>query len=210
MSRHPQADRRKSTYCGQSALLRRSVMESFGYLSTLFSIIIGLALAQILQGIRALILARGTARIFAPSLIWAVVLLIMATQMWWSAFGLRSHSEWTFGLYGLILLQMALFYLASGLVLPDLSLGSINLETDYFAHRRWFFGLLASVAVVSILKDLAFDGKLPGTVNLIFHAVLIVSSAVAMLSDNRRYHSILAPASLLLFGSYIALLFAKL
>ena len=185
-------------------------MDSFGYLSILLSIIIGLAVTQILQGMRALILARKRARLFAPSLIWAVVLLIMATQMWWSTFGLRGHTGWTFGLYGLILLQMALFYLACGLVLPDLGPNKIDLEADYFAHRRWFFGLLASAALVSISKDVAFDGKLPGTTNLIFHAVLIISCAAAILSPNKRYHTILAPASLLLFGGYIALLFANL
>jgi hypothetical protein len=96
-------------------------LDSFSYLSVLLSIIIGLAVTQILQGMRVLMLSRETARLYTPSLIWAAVLLLIATQMWWSSFGLRDHIDWSFGLYGLILLQMGLFYLASGLVLPDLS-----------------------------------------------------------------------------------------
>ena len=204
-------------HCGQSAALRHSLhrqwgaaMSSFGYLSVLLSIIIGLAVTQILQGMRALMLARETARLFVPSLIWAVVLLLIATQMWWSSFGLRDHTEWTFGLYGLILLQIGLFYLACGLVLPDLSPEKIDLEADYFRNRGWFFGLLGGAAVVSILKDVALDGRLPGTANLIFHLILIASCGAAILSANRRYHAVLAPASLLLFAGYIALLFARL
>jgi len=185
-------------------------MSSFGYLSVLLSIIIGLAVTQILQGMRALMLARETARLFVPSLIWAVVLLLIATQMWWSSFGLRDHTEWTFGLYGLILLQIGLFYLACGLVLPDLSPEKIDREADYFRNRGWFFGLLGGAAVVSILKDVALDGRLPGTANLIFHLILIASCGAAILSANRRYHAVLAPASLLLFAGYIALLFARL
>jgi hypothetical protein len=62
-------------------------MDSFGYLSVLLSIIIGLAVTQILQGLRVLMLSRETARLYAPSLIWTALLLLIATQMWWAAFG---------------------------------------------------------------------------------------------------------------------------
>ena len=176
----------------------------------LLSIIIGLAVTQVLQGLRVLMLSRETARLYAPSLIWTALLLLIATQMWWSAFGLRDHSEWTFGLYGLILLQMALFYLASGLVLPDLKPDNINLEADYFRNRRWFFGLLAGAAVTSVLKDVALEGELPEPANLVFHILLIGSCIGAILSQNRAYHAILAPASLTLFIAYIVLLFTSL
>jgi hypothetical protein len=159
---------------------------------------------------RVLMLSRETARLYAPSLIWAAMLLLIATQMWWSSFGLREHTDWSFGLYGLVLLQMGLFYLASGLVLPDLSPEKIDLETDYFRNRGWFFGLLGGAAVASILKDVALDGELPETPNLIFHFILIASCGAAILSENRRYHAILAPALLLLFVGYIALLFTRL
>jgi hypothetical protein len=176
----------------------------------LLSIIIGLAVTQVLQGLRVLMLSRETARLYAPSLIWTGLLLLIATQMWWSAFGLREHTEWTFALYGLILLQMALFYLASGLVLPDLRPDNIDLEADYFRNKRWFFGLLAAAAIVSILKDVALEGELPEVLNLLFHLVLIASCAVAIVSQNRRYHAILAPVSLIVFLGYIGLLFARL
>ena len=176
----------------------------------LLSIIIGLAVTQVLQGLRVLMLSRETARLYTPSLIWTALLLLIATQMWWSAFGLRDHSEWTFGLYGLILLQMALFYLASGLVLPDLKPDNINLEADYFRNRRWFFGLLAGAAVTSVLKDVALEGELPEPANLVFHILLIGSCIGAILSQNRAYHAILAPASLALFIAYIVLLFTSL
>jgi hypothetical protein len=185
-------------------------VDSFSYLSVLLSIIIGLAVTQLLQGLRVLMLTRETARLYAPSLIWAFLMLLIATQMWWSSFGLSDHTSWTFGLYGLILLQVALFYLASGLVLPDLRPESIDLQADYFRNRPWFFGLLASAAFVSILKDLALEGHLPEPANLAFHLVLIGSCVAAMLTENRRYHALLAPTSAALFVGYIALLFARL
>lgn len=185
-------------------------MDSFGYLSVLLSIIIGLAVTQVLQGLRALMLARSTARLYAPSLIWAGLMLLIATQMWWASFGLRDHEHWTFGVYGLILLQVSLFYLSSGLVLPDLTPERIDLERDYFQNRGWFFGLLAAAAFASIAKDLALEGELPDPANLAFHAALIGSCALAVATDNRRIHFWLAPVSALLFAGYIAALFPRL
>lgn len=185
-------------------------MDSFSYLSVLLSIIIGLSITQVLQGVRALMLSRDTARLYWPSLIWAFLLLVIATQMWWSSFGLRDHQDWNFATYGLVLLQMALFYLASGLVLPDLTPSRIDLEGDYFRNRRWFFGLLGAAAVASVLKDLALDGRLPEPFNLAFHLVLITLSVIAAVTENRRYHALLAPISFALMIGYIALLFARL
>jgi hypothetical protein len=206
-----------SACCGRSGTLREHVaielegpLDSFNYLSVLLSIVIGLAITQVLQGLRVLMLSRETARLYAPSLVWTAMVLLIATQMWWSSFGLRDHREWTFALYALILLQVGLFYLASGLVLPDLRPDNIDLQADYFRNRRWFFGLLAGAAVVSILKDVALEGRLPDTSNLIFHIILIGSCVGAIVSPNRRYHAVLAPASLVLFVGYIALLFARL
>lgn len=185
-------------------------MDSFSYLSVLLSIIIGLAITQVLQGLRTLMLTRSSARLYLPSLLWAALMLLTATQMWWASFGLRDQSDWTFGLYGLVLLQVSLFYLASGLVLPDLTPERIDLEGDYFRNRRWFFGLLAATALVSVIKDVALEGALPERSNLIFHLFLIASCAVAILTRSRAYHAALAPVSLALFVGYIALLFARL
>jgi hypothetical protein len=185
-------------------------LDSFNYLSVLLSIVIGLAITQVLQGLRVLILCRETARLYAPSLIWTTLVLLIATQMWWSSFNLREHEDWTFSLYGLILLQIGLFYLASGLVLPDLKPEEIDLEADYYRNRGWFFGLLSGAAVVSVLKDLVLEGRLPDTTNLIFHLILIASCLGAIATKSRRYHAVLAPASMLLFIGYIGLLFARL
>ena len=185
-------------------------LDSFSYLSVLLSIIIGLAITQVLQGLRVLILSRDSARIYWPSLIWAALMLLIATQMWWASFGLREQEGWTFGLYGLILLQVSLFYLASGLVLPDLTPDRVDLESDYFRNCRWFFGLLTSAALASLLKELALEGQLPKLANLLFHLMLIVICLTASISRNRTYHAFLAPTSLVLVIGYITLLFAQL
>ena len=71
-------------------------MDAFSYLSVLLSIILGLAIAQVLQGYRAVLLARGRVRLSAPVLIWSGLILLFATQAWWASFGLRQRTDWDF------------------------------------------------------------------------------------------------------------------
>jgi hypothetical protein len=56
----------------------------------------------------------------------------------------------------------------------------------------------------------ALDGELPEAPNLVFHLVLIGACVAAMLTAKRWYHTLLAPASLAVVVSYIALLFTRL
>jgi len=55
-------------------------VESFNYLSVLISIILGLAIAQALQGVRGLILARKKVKLYAPTVIWTGMALLLAIQ----------------------------------------------------------------------------------------------------------------------------------
>ena len=71
-------------------------MDAFSYLSVLLSIIIGLAITQVLQGYRALLLARRHVALYAPTLAWSVYILLMATQSWWASFGLSDRRDWSF------------------------------------------------------------------------------------------------------------------
>ena len=68
-------------------------MDAFSYLSVLLSIILGLAIQQVLQAYRALILARGTISFSPLPLIWSVLILLMATQHWWASFSLAERTD---------------------------------------------------------------------------------------------------------------------
>ena len=71
-------------------------MESFDYLSVLLSIILGLAITQVLLGFRGLILTRVKVKLYLPAVIWAGLVLLIAIQAWWASFGLRTRGNWTF------------------------------------------------------------------------------------------------------------------
>jgi len=81
------------------------VQESFSYLSVLLAIVLGLAITQVLLGLRGLILTRAKVKLNLPTLIWAGLTLLLAIQTWWADFSMRTEANWTFGPLLVILLQ---------------------------------------------------------------------------------------------------------
>ena len=188
-------------------------MDAFSYLSVLISIILGLAIQQVLQGYRALILSRRRIRFYPPPLIWSVLLMLMVAQHWWASFGLaeRGEMEWSFALFATILFQTILMYMMAAIVLPDIPADEpIDLRDHYFREARAFFGLGAATIVWSLFREYMLGGALPETVNLAFHGIFLAMSVTAAFVHNRRVHEAFALAMALLFAAYIALLFARL
>src|SRR5215467_5169602 len=85
-------------------------MDQFSYLSVLLSVILGLAVSQILKGFRGLLLSRTRIRIYWPVIAWAALVLLICFQNWWSMFGMRNRHDWTFQQFGIVLLQTILIY----------------------------------------------------------------------------------------------------
>lgn len=186
-------------------------MDAFSYLSVLLSIILGLAITQILQGYRGLLLARGRVTFYAPTMIWSGLLLVIAAQAWWSSFGLVRHQNWTFLQFCAVLLQMVVLYMMCGLVLPDIPVEApIDLRAHFHRERRPFFGAFLLMLVASVAKDFILSGALPSKENLAFHGAFATLSVAGLVSPNRRFHEIVAPLGALIMIAYVALLFARL
>jgi hypothetical protein len=186
-------------------------MESFDYLSVLLSIILGLAITQVLLGFRALILTRVKVKLYLPTVIWAGLALLIAIQAWWASFGLHTRANWTFWGFIVIVLQAISVYMATAVVLPDITGDTVvDLRDHYFAHRSWFFSFMLASVVFSAAKEFALNGHLLSRLNGEFHVIFGLAAIVAAITRREWFHSLLAPAFALLFLLYIALLFARL
>lgn len=186
-------------------------MDAFAYLSVLLSIIIGLAITQVLQGYRSLLIARERVRPYGPPLIWSALLLVFAAQSWWASFGMVHVRDWTFAGFGLVLLQSALLYMMTALVLPDVEVeGDVELRAHYERQRIPFFASAVAMLLVSILKDRVLSGVWPSGENLASHGFFGAWALVALITRSPRYHQIAAPAMMVFTFVYIALLFYKL
>jgi hypothetical protein len=182
-------------------------MDVFDYLSVLFSVIIGLALTQVLKGFRALMLARSRVVVYVPALIWAALLILVVAQAWWGMFGMRDLGEWTFAIYAIVVFQITVLYLVAGLAIPDVPAeGTFDMREAYFANRQWFFGLLALTVASTFAKDYLATGSVGLNWNayfLEFNFVLFVAAAVIKW---RWFHWFLAPFCAVTIVIYTALL----
>lgn len=183
----------------------------FNYLAVLFSIILGLAVTEILQGFRRMLLARRRLVIYWPAILWAFILLVVCAQTWWALFGLHDQAEWTFGMYGIVLIQTALLYMVAGLALSGADEESaFDMKVAYFSNARPFFALLVAMIGASLVKDLILSGHLSDPVNVAFHGVFALTGSIAAVTRSDRYHWINAMVVATLIGAYVILLFNRI
>lgn len=171
-------------------------METFDYLSVLLSIVLGLAIAQVLQGFRGIILSRETVTLHFPTLIWAGLALLMAIQGWWASFGLHLYSNWNFTAFLVIILRANSVYVVAALVLPNITGEEpVDLREHYFAHKGWIFGAFLASIGLSMAKDLTLYEHLPGRMNAEFHAIFGLAVIAAAVTCREWFHNPLAPTS---------------
>ncbi|MBN8893589.1 MAG: hypothetical protein J0I71_01985 [Rhodanobacter sp.] len=186
-------------------------MDAFSYLSVLLSIIVGLAITQVLQGLRGLMLARSSATMYWPSLAWAILLLVLDVQVWWAMYDLRLRQDWSFLGFSVLLAQTVPLYLLAGLVLPDITAGEpVDLRRHYYANHRWFYTLLVLLLVISLGKSRMLHGALPRTLDAGFQLIFIAGSLLGAWTSREWLHKALVVFSATLMGAYIAMLFAHL
>jgi hypothetical protein len=186
-------------------------MDEFGYLAVILSIILGLSITQLLQGLSNVINARDRVRVYWPAIGWAVLLLVIDVQAWWSMFGYRGRHTWTFLQFAILLLETILLYLLAALALPN-TFGDeiVDLRANYFRHARWFFGSFLAVLLVSLGKNVIMSGAIQGPFDLSFHIFWLVGAIVAGATRNDRFHKVFVCLAGVSFIVYIAALFAEL
>lgn len=186
-------------------------MDAFSYLSVLLSVILGLAIQQILQGYRALALNRRRVTLYWPSLAWSGIILMMVAQHWWASFDLSHREQWSFAAFAAILVQTALIYMLAGLVLPDMSADEpLDLGGHYWTERVPFFAVGAATVTWSMLREWVLNGQMLDLPNLVFHLIFLAMIVIALLTRNEVIHKVFAAAMAMMFAAYTATLFAQL
>src|ERR1041385_5378914 len=96
-------------------------MDEWSYLSVIVSIILGLSVTQLLQGISEIINERERVQVYWPAVGWTLLLLVVDIQAWWAMFSLRLRHNWTFLQFSTVLLEAIMLYLVAALALPNFS-----------------------------------------------------------------------------------------
>jgi hypothetical protein len=188
------------------------VSDAFSYLSVLLSIIIGLAIAEILLSYRALLLVRDRVKLYAPPLIWSATMLILAVHFWWASFGLATRQNWDFTAFSVILAQCVMLFMGSCLLLPDPEGDQkIDLRAHYYRQAVPFFTFGLLFILFGFARDWMLDRRIErvGMAQLFF-LFFLSTALVALFVRKPRVHEIIAPVVGIGVITFIVMMFAKL
>jgi len=167
-------------------------MEMFNYVMVLASVIIGLGITHLLQGVGRIVEHPGREKTYWVHLLWVTATFLRAIFWWWFEYRLSQTVEWTFTLYLFVLAYAFLIYLWCALLFPRDLEGYDGFKGYFYSRRRWFFGLLLAGQAVDVadtlLKGVAHFQSL-GPSYIIGIVILSVLLLIAMRTRSERFHA---------------------
>lgn len=186
-------------------------MNTFDYLMVLVSIVMGLAITNVLNRLAVVVTARERVDFYWPPIAWAIWIFFISVQHWWAQWSVHHVQHWNFLTFVMSLLDPVLLFLLSALVLPEREEdGVIDLGQWYYRNRVWFFGLLFLLPLASIGEELVRSGRIGSYLNLGFLLAFDAAIAFAYALPSRRAQEWITAQAMVLTLAYVALLFVAL
>lgn len=169
-------------------------MDTFEYLSVLISVVIGLGVVHVLQGVGRVISLPKLPKLYWIHTVWVVQSLLFLFYFWWFQLGYRGTVEWTSALFAFVLLYAIALYLQCAIIVPDTP--QPDYERYFHDKARWFYAIVLLVLVLDGVdthlkpEGVGLDVSVTGTVVLRsgFAALLLL----AMYTKKRWYHGLIA------------------
>jgi hypothetical protein len=183
----------------------------FDYLIVLVSIVLGLAITNVLTRLATVITARKRVDFYWPPVAWAIWLFLICVQHWWAEWGLHEATSWNFGTFWLEILMPVVLFLLSALVLPEREEnGRLDLGQWYFHNRVWFFALLGALPLISIAEEVSRSGRMASNLNLAFLLAFAAVAGVSIFLPSRRAQNWVTTQTMIMTLAYVVLLYFRL
>lgn len=187
-------------------------MTLFEYLMVLVSIVVGLAVAEILTGVARQIRFRHSSTGYWVHSCGVALIFLALLQTWWELWELNLTPEWTFLSLLLMLIAPSGLYLVAHLIFPE-PIEGVDIREYYYGPMRSMWWLAVMITVASTLfRPVAFGSELvtwdnatsiflfAGFVALassrstVLHSVLVPTFLVLLLWDIIRWHPAFTPS----------------
>lgn len=130
-------------------------MEALAYLATFVSLILGLAVANVLSRISRMVKRGPEADWYFLHTLWAVFVLFLMASEWWIILKWAKVGTIGFWVYLFLLAKPCVLFIASDVLFPDeMSGAQLNLKTYFWSVRRRFFCLLALYPALDVVDTL--------------------------------------------------------
>ena len=134
-------------------------MTSFEFVFSLFSILLGLALAQVLRGFADVLEADPKIHVGWPTRLLALVVMADVTLFWRVVWQARSEMPDTSTALFVTLLISGLYYFAAVLVFPRKIAGRTELNTHFLAQKGKVLGCLLAANLIAYSARYAIMGR---------------------------------------------------
>lgn len=169
------------------------------YILNFASIILGLAVADMLMDLDRLLRARRRVRWHAlPVIAFAFVLMVLVAA-WWELYDLSATRTMTVALFLPYFAKLILIFLLSAAVLPSEWEGNIDLGQYYFANARYFFGIWWLLSVLILFMPTMQGEGLPSLGFVVALSRGLIGMLVLALFRKPLVHWLVLPALFVLF-----------
>ncbi len=186
-------------------------MDTFGYVSVILSVVIGLGLSHLLTGVVDLAKARARVRFYWVHLVWVALTFVGHVFLWWTMWNLRLMRAWDFFTFLLLLMGPVLLFASAGFLVPKVEPDkAIDLRAYFYENRGGFFGTSAAFTALMSLENWLLTGRgspAPVTATFVLWVVLLGLSAFV---KSARYHAAVALLFVALFLAFILMFGLKL
>jgi hypothetical protein len=166
-------------------------VEFFNYVMVLASIIVGLAVTQLLQGVARFIQHPDRSKLYWVHLLWMLLMFQNALFWWWWEFTLARTGHWTFELYAFVLGFAVVLYLICAVLTPWELDRYHDYRAYYYSRRRWLFGLLLLFSLLDFVDSAAKGPAHLAALGWPYFASVAVRSVFllfGMKTRDERYH----------------------
>ncbi len=167
-------------------------MSHFEFIMVMFSIIVGLGVAELLTKIASQIKAGNKCVPYWIQTIVVITTLFGLLQQWWESWGLQKIESWDFFSVLLMLTAPIGLFLIAHIVFPE-NIKDSDLQEHYFKNSRKMWGIASIIVLVATsFRPIAFGHSLLDWDNLA-SLILFIMFIILSISNNKKLNEIFVP-----------------
>ena len=175
-------------------------MSNFEFVFSLFSLMLGLSLANVLGGLGDALQERHKLNVGVLTPLLALLITIDIASCWTVAWSLRDRFQPTFFSLLCGLAVTGTYYFISRMVVPRNTAEWPDFDSYYWGHKRWILGGQIFCDAAAYAAQMALhENPLGGTLDKVFAIVLFVGLFAALLVKGKRLNIAMLVGLILLY-----------
>lgn len=178
-------------------------MNSLSFFTAVFA---GFAAFVPVENLHLMVKHRNSKRISMVLALWQVFLFLLVVEFWVASGNVTAALD-TIPKYLLFLLLPIGVMLMAIISKPDFGDDERDEDTAFLRQRYWFFGTLAALPVISVLRELSNGESIALDDDLLFKSLILVGAIGGMFLRGRRVRIVHAVAMIVVIVLYMLIVF---